>query len=130
MKSRSRHNSTKKSFMIFFTMTLRPFIKYRALPQLKRDRIIAFSFIKQHIRRKLTHINVSNHKAKFITFYIWPRGTSENIFKDKSLAHLKVGGKCKKLVIVKLSLKQNVKYLKLTPNIKLSQGASLNLFTN
>ena len=32
MKSRSRHNSTKKSFMIFFTMTLRPFIKYHSPP--------------------------------------------------------------------------------------------------
>ena len=28
MKSRSRHNSTKKGFMIFFTVTLRPFIKH------------------------------------------------------------------------------------------------------
>ena len=30
MKSRSRHNNIKKGFMIFFTMTLRPFIKYHS----------------------------------------------------------------------------------------------------
>ena len=32
MKSRSRHNSTKKGFIIFFTVTLRTFIKYHSLP--------------------------------------------------------------------------------------------------
>ena len=32
---------------------------------------------------------ISNQKAKFI-FFIWPRGTLENIFKVKSLAHQKV----------------------------------------
>ena len=31
---------------------------------------------------------ISNHKAKFMTFFTWPRGTLENIFKIKSLAHL------------------------------------------
>ena len=33
-----------------------------------------------------------NHKAKFITFFIWPRGTLDKIFKGKSLASQKVGG--------------------------------------
>ena len=32
---------------------------------------------------------ISDQKAKFI-FFIWPRGTLENIFKVKSLAHQKV----------------------------------------
>ena len=32
MKSRSLHNSTKKGFMIFFTVTLRPFIKCHSPP--------------------------------------------------------------------------------------------------
>ena len=32
MKSRSRHNSTKKGFIVFFTVTLRPFTKYQSLP--------------------------------------------------------------------------------------------------
>ena len=32
MKSRSRHNTTKKGFMIFFTVTLLPFIKYHSPP--------------------------------------------------------------------------------------------------
>ena len=32
MKSRSRHNSKNKGFMIFFTMTLQPFIKYHSTP--------------------------------------------------------------------------------------------------
>ena len=33
MKSRSRHNSTQKAFMIyFFTVTLGPFIKYQPPP--------------------------------------------------------------------------------------------------
>ena len=32
MKSRSRHNSTKKGFTVFFTVTLRPFIKYQSPP--------------------------------------------------------------------------------------------------
>ena len=27
---------------------------------------------------------ISNQKVKFITFFIWPRGTLENIFKVKS----------------------------------------------
>ena len=30
MKSRCHHNSTKKGFMIFFAVTLRPFIKYHS----------------------------------------------------------------------------------------------------
>ena len=32
MKSRSLHNSTKKGFMNFFTVTLRPFMKYHSPP--------------------------------------------------------------------------------------------------
>ena len=32
MKSRSRHNSKNKGFMIFFTMTLQPFINYHSTP--------------------------------------------------------------------------------------------------
>ena len=32
MQARSRHNSTKESFMIFFTVTLRPLIKYHSSP--------------------------------------------------------------------------------------------------
>ena len=32
MKSRSHHDSTKKGFMIFFTVTLRSFIKYYSPP--------------------------------------------------------------------------------------------------
>ena len=32
MKSRFRNNSTKKGFITFFTVTLRPFIKYHPLP--------------------------------------------------------------------------------------------------
>ena len=31
---------------------------------------------------------ILNHKAKFITFFIWPRGASEIRFEVKSLAHL------------------------------------------
>ena len=34
----------------------------------------------------------SNHKAKFITFFIWPWRTSENVFKVESLAHVKIWG--------------------------------------
>ena len=54
-----------------------------------------------------------------LTFFIEPRRTLENIFKVKSLAHLKFGRECKKLVIVKLSVKHKVK-LKLPRNLKLS----------
>ena len=32
MKSRSRHNSTKKGFVIFFNVTLQPFTKYYSPP--------------------------------------------------------------------------------------------------
>ena len=32
MKSRFRHNSAKRGFMIFFTVTLQPFIKYHSPP--------------------------------------------------------------------------------------------------
>ena len=32
MKSRSLHNSTKKGFTNFFTVTLRPFMKYHSPP--------------------------------------------------------------------------------------------------
>ena len=32
MKSRSLHNRTKKGFMIFFTVTLQPFMKYHSPP--------------------------------------------------------------------------------------------------
>ena len=35
---------------------------------------------------------ISNHKAKFIAFFIWPRGTLGNIFKVKSLPQLRVWG--------------------------------------
>ena len=35
---------------------------------------------------------ISNHKVKIITFFIWPRGASENMFEVKYLVHLKVGG--------------------------------------
>ena len=35
---------------------------------------------------------ISNHKIKFITFFILPRGTLENIIKVKILVRLKVGG--------------------------------------
>ena len=33
-----------------------------------------------------------DQKAKLITFFIWPRGTLENIFKVESLAQLNVWG--------------------------------------
>ena len=33
MKSQSRHNSTKKGLINFFTVTLRPFIKYHSAPK-------------------------------------------------------------------------------------------------
>ena len=49
--------------------------------------------------------------------------------KVKRLAHLKVGGYCKKLVIVKLSVKHKLKQIRLPKNLKLSQGASENLIT-
>ena len=35
---------------------------------------------------------ISNQKVKFITFFIWPRGTLDNIFKFKYQAYLKVRG--------------------------------------
>ena len=35
---------------------------------------------------------IANNKAKILTFLIWPRGASENIFEVKHLAKLKVGG--------------------------------------
>ena len=52
---------------------------------------------------------ILNHKVKFITFFILPRGTLENIFKVKCSAQLKVRGLCKKLVRVRLSVKYKVK---------------------
>lgn len=48
------------------------------------------------------------------------RQASKNVFKIQSLAELKVDGKCKKLFIVKASVKYKVKYIKLpsfTPDI-------------
>ena len=33
----------------------------------------------------------SNDKMKFMSFFIWPRGTLENIFQAKSLVNLKGG---------------------------------------
>ena len=38
---------------------------------------------------------ISNDKAKIITFFIWRRGASENMFEMKHLVHLKVGGLCR-----------------------------------
>ena len=35
---------------------------------------------------------ISNHRAKIITLFIWPRGVSVDIFEVKHFAHLKVGG--------------------------------------
>ena len=35
---------------------------------------------------------IANQKAKLITFFIWPPGILENIFKVKSLAQLNVWG--------------------------------------
>ena len=35
---------------------------------------------------------ISNHKAKILTFLIWPRVSSENIFEVKRLAQLKAEG--------------------------------------
>ena len=35
---------------------------------------------------------ISNHKTKLNTFFIWPRGTFETIFKVKSLTNLIVWG--------------------------------------
>ena len=54
------------------------------------DWIIIFQFIKQHVR--IIHINqcILNDKVKLLTIFIWQRGTSENIFKVKSLTLLKV----------------------------------------
>ena len=43
-----------------------------------------------------------------VTFFIWPRGASENMFEVKNLTHLKVGEYCKKLVIVELSAKHKL----------------------
>ena len=40
---------------------------------------------------------ISNHKAKFIAFFIWPRGTLGNIFKAKSLPHLRVWEQCEEV---------------------------------
>ena len=65
---------------------------------------------------------------KLVSFFIWPRGSSENIFTIKSLAHLKVRGERKKLVIKKLSANQEEKQLKLPLNLKFSRGALENLF--
>ena len=42
------------------------------------------------------------------------------MFEVKHLVYLKVGGQCKKLVIVKLSAKLKLKQLKLPPELKLS----------
>ena len=47
----------------------------------------------QHIRIKLNPINsyqITKQRSK--TFFIWPRGASENMFEVKHLTHLKVGG--------------------------------------
>ena len=38
------------------------------------------------------HQSIPNHKTKIITFFIWPRGASENMFEVKHLVHLKVWG--------------------------------------
>ena len=35
---------------------------------------------------------ISNHKARIITFFVWPQVASENMFEVKRLAQLKVGG--------------------------------------
>ena len=35
---------------------------------------------------------ISNHKVKIVTFSVWPRGASENMFEVKDLVHLKLGG--------------------------------------
>ena len=43
MKSQSLHNSTKKGFIIFFILTLRPFMKYHSPP--------LFSVTQHHERR-------------------------------------------------------------------------------
>ena len=43
------------------------------------------------------YLCISNHKSKFITLFIWPRGALENILKVKSLAHLKALGQCKEV---------------------------------
>ena len=37
---------------------------------------------------------ISNDKAKIITFFIWRRGASENMFEMKHLVHLKVRELC------------------------------------
>ena len=88
--------------------------------RLKRNWIITFQFIKQHTIIKLRHSNAyikSQSKVhNFLYSMILPRGTLENIFKVESLAHLKVEGKYKKLVIVKTSVKYEMKYIKLPPN--------------
>ena len=62
-KSRSRHNSTKKGFMIFFIVTLRPFIKYHSLP--------LFSATQCHEKRwdPATHYAWRNYWTA--SWYIW-----------------------------------------------------------
>ena len=82
MKSRSLHNSTKKGFMISFTVTLGPFMKYHSPsyfpsrnitkitdthPPSMRDVIIEqppISRIKQNHTKPITTISESTSKIK------------------------------------------------------------------
>ena len=58
---------------------------------------------------KASYITICLTQSEVYNFLCLPRGTSENLFKVESLAHLKVGVQCKKIVTDKFSLKHNVK---------------------
>ena len=59
------------------------------------DWIITPQFIKQQSvckNKAKPYQFISNQRAKIVTFFIWPRGASENIVEVKYLVHRKVGG--------------------------------------
>ena len=58
---------------------------------------------------KASYVTICLTLSEVYNFLCLPRGTSENLFKVESLAHLKVGLQCKKLVTDKFSLKHKVK---------------------
>ena len=105
-------------------------------PPLIYDRIITPQFIKQyqHIRIKPSHMNsyhgdiipnhILNHKAKIIIFFIIDHEELQKMFEVNYLAHLKVGGWFKKLVIVKTSVKYEMKYTKLPPNFHFTRSST------
>ena len=53
---------------------------------------------------KASYITICLTQSEVYNFLCLPRGTSENLFKVESLAHLKVGLQCKKLVQINFLL--------------------------